>query len=360
MNLHESFDAPVPTIVLAEGAFGEPGGKTSHGVVLHSEVFEARAVVDSETAGRRPADVLDRSGAPDVPIVPSVRDAIDAAPDADALVIGVAPAGGALPESWASEIEAAIAAGCDVVSGLHTFLGESDHWRELADDHGVRIFDVRKSPGDDRLRVGDGSVGDADADVVLTLGTDCAVGKRTTTFELYRAARRAGLDAGWVATGQTGIMVGAHSGVVVDRVPADFVAGVVEDLVLEVAADHDLVFVEGQASLTHRGYSAVTLGILHGSWPDAVVLADNPDRTRRTHFEQFPVDGVEREADLVAALSDASVAALSTWGDPDAEAARHGVPAVNVYDEGGPAELLATVREGLRSESGHSAAAGGQ
>jgi uncharacterized NAD-dependent epimerase/dehydratase family protein len=107
--------------------------------------------------------------------------------------------------------------------------------------------------------VGDRRVDDLDADVVLTLGTDCAVGKRTMTFELYPASLEAGRDVGWGATGQTGIMVGAHRGVVIDCVPADFTAGVVEDLVCGVAADHDLVFVDGQTSLTHRAYSGVTL-----------------------------------------------------------------------------------------------------
>ena len=347
MNLHDSFEPPVPTIVLAEGEFGKAGGKTAHGVVLHSELFEARAVVDTETAGKQPTDVLDQSNAPDIPIVASVADAIEAVPDAEALVIGVAPAGGELPDAWVSDIETAITAGCDVVSGLHTFLSEMDHWSELATEHGVRLFDVRKPPDDDDLRVGDGSVDTAAADVVLTLGTDCAVGKRTTTFELYRAAKRAGIDAGWVATGQTGIMVGAQAGVVIDRVPADFVAGVVEDLVLTVAAAHDVVFVEGQASLTHRVYSGVTLGLLHGCWPDTVVLADDPDRPNRTHFEQFDVQGVEDEVALTEALSDASVAALSTWGDPAVEAERHNLPAVNIYDENGPGELLATVQQAL-------------
>lgn len=351
MNLHNSFDAPVPTIVLAEGEFGKIGGKTSNGVVLHSEVFEVQAVIDSETEGEIPEQVLGRADAPDIPIVSSVSEAVESVPEAEALVIGVAPAGGELPENLVDEIETAMAAGCDVVSGLHTFLSELKHWSTLAADHDVRIFDVRKPPTEDELRVGDGSVDDADADVVLTLGTDCAVGKRTTTFELYRAARRAGLDAGWVATGQTGIMIGAQAGVVVDRVPSDFIAGVVENLVLTVAEDNEIVFVEGQASLTHRGYSAVTLGILHGSWPDAVVLADDPNRTRRTHFEQFPVEGVEREAMLIEELSDATVVALSTWGDPATEEARSGIPAANVYEDDGPAELLKTVQKSLRAET---------
>lgn len=351
MNLRDAFDEPVPTIVLAEGEFGKTGGKTANGVVLHSEVFDARAVIDAEAAGRTPADVLGNAAAPEIPIVESVTEAMDVAPDAAALVIGVAPAGGQLPEPWVAEIEAALEAGCDVVSGLHVFLGEDDHWRSLAAEHDARIFDVRKPPGEDELRVGDGSVSDVDADVVLTLGTDCAVGKRTTTFELYRAARDEGLNAGWVATGQTGIMVGAQAGVVIDRVPADFTAGVVEDLVRAVAADHDVVFVEGQASLTHRAYSGVTLSILHGAWPDAVVLADDPERATRTHFERFAVDGIATERHLIEELSDASVAAISTWGDPTAIQTEHDLSVVNVYRDGGPAALLGTVRETLRTRA---------
>lgn len=347
MNLRAAFETPAPAIVLAEGDFGNPGGKTANGVVLHSEIFEPRAVVDGETAGRSPADVLGTDDAPDIPIVDSVAAALEHAPDAEALVIGVAPAGGDLPPEWVEDIETAIRAGCDVVSGLHTFLGDDERWRDLADAHGARLFDVRRPPDEEELRVGDGRVDDLAADVVCTLGTDCAVGKRTTTVELYRAARRAGLDAGWVATGQTGIVVGAQAGVVVDRVPADFAAGVVEDLVSEVAADHDLVFVEGQASLTHRAYSGVTLSVLHGAWPDAVVIADDPDRERRTHFEQFPVQGVAAERALIEDLADTTVAAVATWGDPEPVARRHDLPAANALREGGPERLLSAVREYL-------------
>jgi uncharacterized NAD-dependent epimerase/dehydratase family protein len=345
MDLYSALDAPVPAVVLAEGEFGDPGGKTANGVVIHSELFEARAVVDSTTAGQSAADVLGHADVPDVPVVASMDDALDAASDAEALVIGVAPAGGQLPDAWIDDIRAAMRAGCDVVSGLHVFLGDRDEWTSLADDCGVRIFDVRKPPAEDDLRVADGRVDDLDAAVVLTVGTDCAVGKRTTTFELYRAARNAGLDAGWVATGQTGIMVGAQRGVVIDRVPADFTAGVVEDLVCAVAEDADLAFVEGQGALTHRAYSGVTLSILHGAWPDAVVLVDDPDRTDRTHFEQFPVRGVGVERDLVERLSDAAVAGVSTWGDP-AEL-EYDLPATNVYHDDGPTDLLDAVRDVL-------------
>lgn len=347
MNLRDTFDIPVPTIVLAEGEFGETGGKTANGVVMHSEIFDVRAIVDSETAGKTPTDVLKKANAPSIPIVSSVEDALEVASKAEVLVIGVAPAGGNLPESWNSDIEIAIRAGCDVVSGLHVFLGDQDRWKTLANNHNSRIIDVRKPPQEESLRVGDGSIDDIDADVVLTLGTDCAIGKRTTTFELYKEARMAGYNAGWVATGQTGIMVGAQSGVVIDRVPADFTAGVVEDLVKAVGSDHEIVFVEGQASLTHRAYSGVTLSVLHGSWPDAVVLADEPDRENRTHFEQFSVEGVATERHLIEELSDATVACLSTWGDPAAEFEQYELPAANIYEEDGASKLLTAVTKVL-------------
>lgn len=347
LKLREAFEPPVPTVVLAEGEFGRIGGKTANGVVLHSEIFDAQVVVDSETAGESPRTVLGRDDAPEIPIVESVSEALNFALDAEALVIGAATAGGTLPESWSTEIQTAMEEGCDVVSGLHIFLSEMDDWSRLATECEVRIFDVRKPPSNEALRVGDGSVDDVDAEVVLTLGTDCGVGKRTTTFELYKEARERGLDVGWIATGQTGIMVGAQAGVVIDRVPADFTAGVVEDLVKEVARNHDLVLVEGQASLTHRAYSGVTLSILHGSWPDAVILADDPTRGERTHFEQFQVESVEKEQRLIEELSDATVTGLSTWGKSETDRTTHGIPAANVYEKDGSSKLLSSLLQAL-------------
>lgn len=347
MDLRSAFPSAVPAIVLAEGEFGQPGGKTANGVVMHSELFDVQAVVDSERAGRTVTDILDYEEVDEIPVVDDVATALDSTPSAAVLVIGVAPAGGGLPEAWVSEIQDAIRAGCDVVSGLHVFLSERAKWNKLAAENDVRLFDVRKPPSADELQVAEGRADGVDADVVLTVGTDCAVGKRTTTFELYRAARDVGIDAGWVATGQTGIMVGAQRGVVIDRVPADFTAGVVENLVQEVAAEHDIVFVEGQGALTHRAYSGVTLSILHGAWPDAVVLVDDPDRERRYHFDQWPVRAVETEQLLIEQLSDATVAGLSTWGDPACEHDKIDLSIANVYEDGGPEGLLSAVLEEL-------------
>lgn len=345
MNLYSRFEPGTSAIVLAEGAFGTPSGKTAHGIVMHGELFNTRVVVDSTSAGEPVDEVLGREGAPEVPIVDSVQTALERAPEAEVLIIGVAPAGGELPELWVDDIQYAMRSGCDVVSGLHLFLSDQTEWSELAAEHGVELVDVRKPPAESDLRVADGRVDDVDANVVVTMGTDCAVGKRTSTFELYKAAQAARLDAGWVATGQTGIMIGAQRGVVIDRVPADFTAGVVEDLVCGVAQDHDLVFVEGQAALTHRAYAGVTISILHGANPDAVVLADDPNRSERTHFDRLSVAGVEAERRAIEAVSDSPVAALSTWGDPETESEKYDLPAANTYHEDGPARLLEAVRE---------------
>lgn len=345
MNLRNEFDIPASTIVLAEGEFGETSGKTANGVTLHSEVFDVVVVIDSSQAGKTAGDVLKDDAVDDVPIVTTMSEALEKAPAAVALILGVAPAGGALPSEWITDIQDAIAAGCSVVSGLHVFLSEDEAWNTLAADHGVDLYDVRKPPSDDELRVADGRVDDLDIPVVLTMGTDCAVGKRTTTFELYREARERGIDAGWVATGQTGIMVGAHAGTVIDRVPSDFTAGMVEDLVCAVTEDHEIVFVEGQAALSHRAYSGVTLSILHGAWPDIVVLADDPNRSTRTHFERFDIWGIEREIEFTEGLADAEVAAISTWGDQEVVADRHEMPVGNVRTDSGASRILDAILE---------------
>lgn len=345
MNLREQYDRSTAALVFAEGAFGQTSGKTANGVVGQSELFDVGAVVDSTTAGQDASDVLSTELGGSVPVVETMADALSTVPDAEVLILGVAPVGGGLPQEWIPGIEMAMAAGCDVVSGLHEFLSEDPEWVDRAADAGVALVDVRKPP--EELRVADGRVEDVDASVVLTMGTDCAVGKRTTTFELYRAARDAGLDVGWVATGQTGIMTGADAGVVIDRVPADFVAGVVEDLVCTVGAEHDLVFVEGQAALSHRAYSGVTLGLLHGAFPDGVVIADDPSRRQRDDFNRFEVGDIETEISLIEQLCPTDVVAVSTWGDPADVSASVRLPAGNVFQEDGAVALLTAIQETL-------------
>jgi uncharacterized NAD-dependent epimerase/dehydratase family protein len=280
------------TVVLAHGAFPE-WAKTAVGVLKYAD-GEVVAVLDRETAGTVASD--HRSDLPPVPVVASMADA----PAADALVLGISPIGGGFDESWRSDVRTAIGRGCDVVSGLHYFLNDDEELAALAAEHGVELRDVRRPDPD--IGVAEGRSADVDADVVLTVGTDCSVGKMTAALELVEAARDRGVDAGFVPTGQTGIMI-AGWGNPIDRVVSDFAAGAVEGMILEAAEAHDLLVVEGQGTIVHPAYSAVTCGILHGAMPDAVVLCHAAGRESIHGYESFPLQPTAAYVDLYERLA---------------------------------------------------------
>ncbi|WP_232702782.1 DUF1611 domain-containing protein [Halobacterium wangiae] len=291
--------------------------KTAVGVLRYAD-YDVVAVLDRTNAGTRVNDSL-----PDVQDAPVVASMDDVEADVDALVIGVAPIGGGFEESWRPDVRAALERGCDVYAGLHYFLAEDEEFAGLADEHGAELWDVRKPPED--LGVSDGVAADVDATVVTTVGTDCNVGKMTATRELYEAAQERGMDAAFVATGQTGILI-EGSGIPVDRVISDFTAGAVERMVVEAAEDHDYVLVEGQGSIVHPAYSGVTVGIVHGSMPDYQVLCHEVGRDSVHGYDQAlpPVDSFpERYETFAEPVSDSPVAAgmLNTRSvDDDADA----------------------------------------
>ena len=272
-------------LVLAHEGFPDRA-KTAVGLLRYGD-HDVVGVLDREIAESDPdarvSDyIADLTGERDAPIVGRT----DEAPAFDTLVVGVAPIGGGLNRSWRPDIRRAIESGADVWAGLHVLLNEDEQFASLADEHGVDLRDVRDPP--DELTVSDGTAGEVDATVVLTVGSDCSTGKMTTTVELYEAARERGWDATFVPTGQTGVMVAGH-GTVVDRTISDFTAGATERGVLAAAADHDYVFVEGQGAITHPAYSAVTCGILHGAMPDAMVLCHEAGREAVHGYESFPL-----------------------------------------------------------------------
>jgi len=258
--------------LLAEGCFTPLDAKTAVGV-LRYRAGEVAAVLDSTRAGRTAAECAGVGG--DVPVVADLQAA--AARGADSLLIGIAPQGGDLPPSFRAVVRAALERGWDVLSGLHVFLGDDRELAALAAAHGARLVDVRRPPRP--LRIAAARAADLEALVVLTVGTDCNVGKMTTALELRRALIERGVRAAFVATGQTGIFI-ADAGVAVDAVPSDFVAGAVEECVIEAARAAEVVLVEGQGALQHPAYSCVTLGLLHGAAPAALVLCHDAARAR--------------------------------------------------------------------------------
>jgi len=191
------------------------------------------------------------------------------------VMVGIAPAGGRLPEEWRAWLRSAIDKKLEIWSGLHTFIGDDPELGPLAKARGVRIFDARKPPPN--LPIADGRAAEVAALVVLAVGSDCNVGKMTAQLQLRDALVQRGHRTSFVATGQTGIFIEGW-GIAVDAVVADFIAGAAEQLVLQAAKDNDIVLVEGQGSLIHPGYSGVTLGLLHGSCPDALILCHQVTR----------------------------------------------------------------------------------
>jgi uncharacterized NAD-dependent epimerase/dehydratase family protein len=257
-------------LIVADGDFSPMTSKTANSVIRYLPERTV-AVLDRQNAGRTVQQVLGFGGA--IPVVASIAEGLALRPDA--VLIGIAPQGGRLPEEWRSWLAQALDAGCDLWSGLHTFLSDDPVLAAKAKSGGRKIFDLRKPPSD--LPVASGAAKAVEPYVVLTVGTDCNVGKMTAQLQLTRRLNAAGLRTRFVATGQTGIMIEGW-GIAVDAVIADFVAGAAERLVLQGSAGADVVLVEGQGSINHPGYSAVTVGLLHGSCPDALILCHQSTR----------------------------------------------------------------------------------
>ncbi len=256
-------------LILTEGAFGEHAAKTAYGVIRYGPDHVV-AVLDSTQAGRNVDEFLPGH---DIPIVASLADALAFPEPPDTLLIGIAPTGGKLPPSWRTIILDAIAAGLDVHGGLHTFLGDDPEFAAAAAARGTTIVDYRRPP--DFMETAVGRRHGPGKRVILTVATDCAIGKMSVALELRRSALAAGQSAVFVPTGQTGMMIEGW-GVAVDRLISDFTQGTVEWLVEQGEAMGDWVLVEGQGSLDHPAYSSVTLGLIHGATPQAMIMVHKP------------------------------------------------------------------------------------
>jgi uncharacterized NAD-dependent epimerase/dehydratase family protein len=273
--------------VLAEGMFDEDA-KTATGVMRYAEAPTV-AVIDSTRDGTAASDHVPGMKS-DVPVVADIDAAMAHGPTT--VLIGVAPAGGHLPPVFRRSILRAIELGLDIESGLHEFLADDPEIARAAAEKGVSVRDLRKVPDD--LDVPSGANLDVNAHTVLTVGSDCALGKMTVCLELDRETRRRGLPSVFVPTGQTGIAI-AGWGIAVDQVVSDFVAGAAEQLVVRGHArggDGAILWIEGQGSLNHPFYSGVTLGLLHGSAPHAMVFVHEPGRTLIEGDPRFPIPGL--------------------------------------------------------------------
>lgn len=261
--------------ILLHDGLTSSGGKTGLSLLRYSDI-PIVAVIDETCAGKSLQELTGISR--EVPIVGSVAEALAYQPTV--LSIGIAPSGGALPKPWQQEVKQAVAAGLSVVNGLHTPMQTDPELSALVQP-GQWIWDVRREPGG--LRVGSGSARSLPCLRILTVGTDMSVGKMSTSLELHKATQNRGLTSQFIATGQTGLMLG-HDGVPLDAVRVDFAAGAVEQLMMRYGYEYEVLHVEGQGSLMNPA-STATLPLLRGSQPTHLVLVH---RAGQTHIHNFP------------------------------------------------------------------------
>lgn len=333
--------------ILAEGRFTDGNAKTAHGLIRYGK-DEVACVIDSSLAGKTVLQTMPHLKR-DAPVVASLEEALEHSPTS--ILVGLAPAGGRLPEEWMELLRSAADAGVEIVSGLH---------QRLAPEFpGAEVWDVREPPEDLPLFSGEGF--DVSSKVALTVGTSAAIGKMTASLEVERAAKEAGVSTEFAATGQTGIVI-AGWGISVDAVVADFIAGASEQLVLEAAkSSPDLILVEGQGSLGHPAYSGVTLGLLHGSCADAIILcADaSPEPIMAGVPRPKPSLAARLYEEVAALVKPAPVVAVSvnTRGLSDGEAsdfvarvsAETGLPAADPF-RGSANPILDAVAEAPKTK----------
>ncbi len=302
----------VTAFVYCEGNFGELDGKTANGLVRHSEKYDVLGVIDSRTAGRDAGDVLD-DVANGIPVYRDVAEAIRVAGRIpDYFIFGMAPASGLLSPAERTVVLDAIAAGMHVVNGLHEFLNDDPEFVAASLAANVTILDVRRPRAKKDLRIFTGRIFDVTCPRIAVLGTDGAIGKRTTATVLTQALNDAGIHAVLVGTGQTSIIQGAKYGVALDAIAPQFCSGEMEAAVVAAfeTEDPDVIIIEGQGALSHPAY--LTSGyILRGSQPAGVILQHAPKRTMLSDFPTLPMPTPASEINLIETFAATKVIGLT-------------------------------------------------
>lgn len=336
-------------IVLCEGGFGTPAGKTAAGLIRHSLRFKIVGIVDSVRAGEDAGEILDgkMNG---VPVFGSVKDAMsDLTDKPDFMIIGIATIGGMLPDEFRQPIRDAIEGGVGILSGLHEWLADDEELSALARKHDVAINDIRREPPLKALHKYRNLVGKLDCVRIPVLGTDAAIGKRTTAIVLYKELNARGIRTAFVATGQTGLMQGSKYGIPLDAIRGDYVVGELEHAIVTAYNEENpqVIIIEGQGALSHPAYVTGSRAIVAASEPQAVVLQHAPGRKYRSYTDDvphLPVGTIERESELIRVYAGCDVIGITL--NPEGlnrddvvrviseYEAKHGVPVCDVLTDG--------------------------
>lgn len=300
--------APPSAVVYCEGNFAQIDGKTANGLVRYSQAYRIISVIDSTYSGQDSGSVLDDS-INHIPIFGDLDAAVaHEATVPDTLIYGMAPSTGRLSPGDRGVVLQAIGLGMNIVSGLHEYLSDDEEIAKAASERKVTIRDIRKPKPSKDMRLFDGSVAGVKALRIAVLGTDCAIGKRTTATVLARALNAKGIKTVLVGTGQTGLMQGAKYGIAMDAVPPQFCCGELEGAIVAAsdAEKPDIILIEGQGALSHHAFCTSAF-ILRGSQPDAVILQHAPKRAHRCDFPNMPMPTALSEIALIEAFADTKV-----------------------------------------------------
>jgi len=304
---------PVTTaIVYCEGNFAAPDGKTANGLVRHSEKYKILSVIDSEKSGLDAGTVLDDK--PNAILI--CRDFKDALAQAgsipDTFIFGMAPSSGMLSPHERGVVLEAMVVGMNIVNGLHEFLNDDPVFAAACITYNVTILDVRKPRAKKDLRLFSGRIAEVTCPRIAVLGTDGAIGKRTTATILTQALNDAGVKAVMVGTGQTGLIQGARYGIALDAIPSQFCSGEIEATIVEAfeGEQPDVIIIEGQGALSHPAYLSSTF-ILRGSSADGVVLQHAPGRSHRVDFEDVVMPTPASEINLIQTFAQTKVIGLT-------------------------------------------------
>ena len=299
-------------LVYCENEFGKIDGKVANGLARHSEKYKILGIIDSIKAGFDAGEYLDgiKNGIPILRSVDSAIENLGLVPEY--FIYGIAPLASFLDKSQREIILAAMKKGMNIVNGLPEFLTEDEEFIAKASEYGVRIYDIRKPPHRKDLHNFSGRILDIETPVITVMGTDCAVGKRTTTVNLVEALKQEGLNAAFIATGQTGLLQGSKYGVAVDVLSSGFSTGEVENAIMEAyEKEHpDIIVVEGQGALSHPAFTSSS-AIIRGAMPNAIILQHPPKRKNHCDYPNIPMPTIESEIEILEVFSKSKVIAIT-------------------------------------------------
>ncbi|MBI9072904.1 MAG: DUF1611 domain-containing protein [Melioribacteraceae bacterium] len=299
-------------LVYSESELGQIDGKVANGLVRHSEKYEILGIIDSTKEGCDAGEYLDgiKNGIPVFKDLDKAIEKLGFVPQY--FIYGIAPLESFLDKEQRTTILYAMKKGMDIVNGLPEFLTEDEEFIEMSAKYDVRIFDIRKAPQRKDLHHFTGRIHNVQTPVITVLGTDCAVGKRTTAVNLVNALRDEGLKTSFIATGQTGLLQGAKYGVAVDVLSSGFASGEVENAVVNASENDnpDIIVVEGQGALSHPAFTSSS-AIIRGAVPNAIIIQHPPNRKNHCDYPEIPMPTLESEIELLEVFSKSPVIAIT-------------------------------------------------